>query len=306
MSTDQRSYADVTGTNPLDTGCKPIFFRHRDAVPDYTQKLTSEEVYLSIATIIDPNNIVGIQRIGGLWRIYLEDRADRIILITHGLSLKGKSIPVHDKNPFRRTLTENLLAVIIRDVPLSVDDGLIRQTLESLKCRLNGAITRRKLRINGRLTNCENGERTAFIELPSRHLPRDIMLGSFRARLFHPGQAEGVTPKCSRCLAQGHHRSTCTSDVRCLSCGIFGHMKRDCQQSFNSTYQPSPVRPVNNRPYPPSQAGHVNNGIYQPRQSRTLINGTPQTARPVNNEIYQPPPASQSISNNGLQHHPSL
>jgi hypothetical protein len=52
------------------------------------------------------------------------------------------------------------LAVIseVKNIPLSADDGQIHRTLTLEGCNIEG-IFREKLRVDGRLTNCDTGDR---------------------------------------------------------------------------------------------------------------------------------------------------
>lgn len=221
-------------------GPKPVFIQARDA-PRKDTYITGEELYIALTRSIDRHYVTGIQRIGSLWRIYVNSHDARVRLIANGLVIRDTTIPVYDTNPFTKARNEHLTRVLIKDIPLSVGDELIKSTLEKMKCEVRGEIIRQKLRVNGELIDCLNGDRVCFIDPPSQPLQRSIVVANlFRARLFHIGQPERVT-KCSRCLEDGHHSSQCTNDVRCKSCNKTGHISSSCTDHVN-TATPTPLR----------------------------------------------------------------
>ena len=121
------------------------------------------------------------------------------------------------------------MKVIIKDIPLSVDDQVIVNEIEKKKVQIMSKVQRRKLRVNGLLTECYTGDRMLFVAPPAQPLPRVMNMGSFKARVFHDGQDKGPT-HCSRCLAQGHHASTCVKPIVCRKCLQPGHKSFDCDQ----------------------------------------------------------------------------
>ena len=233
------TYADVTkpdgravGETVLNEGdatVKPVFLKNRD-VPD-DKPLSHEELYMAICNNMgSAKNLKGLHRIGSLWRIYFSDRADRIALITAGLSIRNTQAPIFDTNPFlSRNESSTAMKVIIKDIPLSVSDQVIVDEIEKKKVQIMSKVQRRKLRVNGLLTECYTGDRMLFVEPPAQPLPRVMNMGSFKARVFHDGQDKGPT-HCSRCLAQGHHASTCVKPIVCRKCLQPGHKSFDCDQ----------------------------------------------------------------------------
>ena len=64
---------------------KPVFVKHSD-IPGVTeQDFKSEHMYKTLAHIVPSREITGIQKIRGLWRLYIENQETRIELITNGL-----------------------------------------------------------------------------------------------------------------------------------------------------------------------------------------------------------------------------
>lgn len=209
-------------------GPKPVFIQIRD-IPKGAAPITGEQLYICLNKIVPTEEITGVQRIGALWRVYLNSHDSRVKLISKGLEIRGVTVPVYDTNPFTQAKNEHLTRVTIKDVPLSVNDELISQTLARMKCQIRGEIMRQKLRVNGQLTSCLNGDRACYIEPPSQPLPRQVTIGNmFHARLFHIGQPQ-TSSKCSKCLADGHSASQCQNPVKCRTCLKSGHMSNTCQ-----------------------------------------------------------------------------
>jgi hypothetical protein len=106
-------------------------------------------------------------------------------------------------------------------------------TLEG--CNFEGTcIFKEKLRVDGRLTNCDTGDRL-IISKPLPHpLPRSLQIGKYWGRIFHPGQVETDNQNrennknCYKCLKPGHFMYQCTSDWVCRSCNQQGHRMVDC------------------------------------------------------------------------------
>ena len=216
---------------------KPVFVLVKD-IPTTNNPLTGEQMYISLMKTVQSEKIAGIQRIGALWRLYLSEREDRVKLIVNGLCIHGVNVPVHDQNPYTKAKDEYMTRVLIKDLPLSVGDEVIKSKLESMKCTIRGDITRQQLRVGGRLTNCLNGDRIVYIDPPSKPLPRFLVIGNiFRTRVFHAGQPEKretAAVVCSKCLDPGHHASTCLNPVKCRSCKQPGHYSHSCPATLTT------------------------------------------------------------------------
>lgn len=122
----RQSYAAATRVKGKDTNSgKPVFIKNRD-VPHVVEKdLESQEVYKALLKSVPSSHIMGIQKIGGLWRLYITHHDSRIGLITSGLNIRDKCIAVFDSNPFLPGGNENLLRLTVKDIPLSVDNSVI-------------------------------------------------------------------------------------------------------------------------------------------------------------------------------------
>lgn len=211
-----------------------VFFKNRDAVgyiepAEWNDKgLKNEEVYKQLCKTIRQEHIQGVQKIGGLWRLYLTDTGARCKLLTQGLDIRGKTVTVYEHNPFLRTAT-NTVIVRVCDVPLSVHDSEIVTSLRSFGAEIKGECTKEKLRVGGQLVNCLTGNRRIEIRTPKEPLPRFISVNDFKARVYHPGQPQTKDITCSRCQEKGHHLHNCKNKTfKCSECKEEGHLRYAC------------------------------------------------------------------------------
>ncbi|CAG2188944.1 unnamed protein product [Mytilus edulis] len=157
------SYADATKTNPKTinsstmSGVKPVFVQEIDVFGSLTDRVTTKTLYLTnvemyqtLGYSVEARSIIGLQRIRGLWRIYLDCETARDHLICKGVEIRGKKVNIYSRNP-RVTTHEDIDTVRIRvkDVPLSADDGQILRALEEKSCIIMN-------HFRERLSNCPN------------------------------------------------------------------------------------------------------------------------------------------------------
>ena len=226
---------EIPTVNPI--GGKPVFIKHKD-IPSTEEKLISnQDIYKCLLGCVQSREIKGVQKIGGLWRLYIETQETRIKLITSGLNVRNANVAVHDTNPFLTDGNENNLRLLIKDIPLSAHDSLITDELGKLKHKVVGPVIYQRLRVDGQLTDCFTGDRIVYIRQPSTPLPRNMNFGLFKAKVFHYGQLPSTTSStvvCSRCLDRGHHRSQCSNPVVCRRCKQPGHLQLQCSVDFET------------------------------------------------------------------------
>lgn len=213
-----------------DGGCVAFFqekhlFGNRK--PSYTEYVKHEEMYNAMSKTIDASHITGLQRINGMWRLYFDNVADKATLMATGITLRGRVLPILPTNPLRLD-GEMSTRIRIQNIPLSVDDGTISRTL-TLKGLEVITTSREKLRIGGKLTNCETGDRIVIVKSSTLKdpLPRFMSFGKFKAKVIHKGQIKPVI-KCSKCLEVGHNIQACTNDWMCTQCNESGHKRGNC------------------------------------------------------------------------------
>ena len=69
---------------------------------------------------------------GSLWRLYIEDIVNRVLLLSRGVSLRGRTIQLYEKNPFIPDRTEQV-RVRVKNIPLLADDSIIIKNVERLR-----------------------------------------------------------------------------------------------------------------------------------------------------------------------------
>ena len=101
----------------------------------------------------------------------------------------------------------------VKNVPLSADDGQIHRALILEGCEIQG-LFRERLRVDGRLTNCETGDILIISKTLQNPIPRKLQIGKYCALVFHSGQPEfssnkqqnnktnrtDKVPMCYKCL----------------------------------------------------------------------------------------------------------
>ena len=92
------------------SGVKPIFILELDVIgkpkadsgPDNGHKnefLVPTEAYRAVEQYINVSNMIGLQRVRGLWRIYLDNQEDRELLLSSTLVLRNKTVNFYTRNP---------------------------------------------------------------------------------------------------------------------------------------------------------------------------------------------------------------
>ena len=134
--------------------------------------------------------------------------------------MHGQTVVRFDKNLYvlRGDMEAPTTKLFISNIPISVDDGEIRN-LQRLGCAIQNPIVSKRARNNdGKLTRFLTGRRFVFIEIPSSPLQRSVELGPFRATLYHRKMRAKEKKKCGKCLQTGHTALICISNIVCHSC----------------------------------------------------------------------------------------
>lgn len=243
-----------TQSNLSSDKVKPIFLKDDDVFgsvmkPARSMWLTNVEIYKAIGAKVPPQCIKGIQRIREMWRIYMDNEEDRLSLLVQGLALRGKQIPLHSQNPYNPGRTRpDTIKIKVKNVPLSADDGQIHRALTLEGCEIQGLFHER-LRVDGKLTNCETGDRLIISKTLQNPIPRKLQIGKYWALVFHSGQPEFSThnqqkdktnradkvPMCYKCLSPGHFMYDCPNDWVCKACHKPGHKMMECPNEFTET-----------------------------------------------------------------------
>ena len=106
----------------------PMYFFHKEAMPEFVRKeneLTSFEVCMSVANIFDESVIEGAQKVGDLWKIYIDDPEARAMF-----------------------LSTQIEKVTIQDLPLAIDNQEVYNLINSYPgCKIIGDVKNSKKKI---------------------------------------------------------------------------------------------------------------------------------------------------------------
>jgi len=178
-ATKQYTYLRYTDSDQLG-GVKPIFILESDVLcksktefglnNGYKNEfLVPTEVYKAVGQHINVRNMIGLQRVHGLWRLYLDNPEDRELSLSSGLVLRNKTVTLYTRNPRYSYKEKNeTTKVRVKDIPLSADDGQIIKALEDHDCEILNFF-RERLRIDNYLTNCQSGDRIIICK-PYRYI----------------------------------------------------------------------------------------------------------------------------------------
>lgn len=221
---------------------KPVFITELDLFgntkPQPEHYLKHEELFKCVDQAVSANHLKGLQRVNGLWRIYLDNEEDRESLIIGGLTVRNKHLKIYDRNPF---VTEKekpeYVKVRVKNVPLSADDGQIFRFLETAHAKIQN-YHRERLRVDGYLTNCQTGDRIFICDPITELIPRYCKIGKYRALVIYKGQVvQNPHIRCKKCLCPGHKIDQCPNDWVCIKCQKIGHKAADCSKGFEQETQ---------------------------------------------------------------------
>ncbi|CAG2211424.1 unnamed protein product [Mytilus edulis] len=148
-------------------------------------------------------------------------------------------VPLLSQNPHNpSTLKSDTIRIKVKNILLSADDGQIHRALSLQGCKIQG-LFRERLRIDGKVTNCETGDRLVISKTLDKPIPRNLPIGKYIGRIFHSGQPEFENRNnnseeriCHKCLQPGHMLFQCPNDWACKICKESGHKMIDCQKNF--------------------------------------------------------------------------
>ena len=191
--------------------------------------LDTWEICTSVSEIVSGGSkaIDGAQRIGGVWRIYLKssaDPADRVLLLSSGINLRGVHVTLKDRNPFLISGRQNVEStrLYVRNIPLSFDNETIKNELKSMGVEMLSELKYARARTpQGQLTNFKTGDRFVEIVVPTDPLPKKKNFGVFTASLYHKEQKQNlIDMECGNCK-----RKDCENDPICYECLQPGHKR---------------------------------------------------------------------------------
>ncbi|CAC5415209.1 unnamed protein product [Mytilus coruscus] len=110
-----------------------------------------------------------------MWRIYLDSQVDRMLLLTEGITLRNKSVPLHSQNPYYQKNEYITTTVRVKNIPLSADDGQTDRELRQRNIEIF-TINRERLRVDNLVTNCWTGDRVVICKKFDKPLPRFLTI----------------------------------------------------------------------------------------------------------------------------------
>ena len=133
------------------------------------------ELCVAIAKVDGRGGLLGVQRIGALWRIYLNTSA----------------VAVASQNPFFVKGPDGILIprtrLTVSDIPLSIANATIEAALIKKGVKLRSALTLEEIRDReGKFTGWLSGRRFVFIDLPKTPIEKKLwILAPYKAKLFY-------------------------------------------------------------------------------------------------------------------------
>jgi len=184
---------------------EPLFILSREILGQDQYRPRPYDICIAASDIIGRENVLGAQNIRGIWRLYLKSREKRLDLLMKGMSLRGRSVTLYEKNP-KATNNEDpnqkVEKVTIRMLPLSVSNEEVKTYLQSKGVDLTTEVRIGKERDdNGELTSFINGDRYAYAKSPLKSpLPRTVHIADQQCACYHSSQQN----TCLVCNSIGH------------------------------------------------------------------------------------------------------
>ncbi|KAK3082645.1 hypothetical protein FSP39_001246 [Pinctada imbricata] len=213
----------------MDPMIKPVYLRNRDVQNDKRKFVTDYAIAMAVGNVID--DVKCVQRDRDLWRIYVGTRASRNVLYTNGFDLESRHIDVFDTNPFSAGTEkpdERIVRVLVKGIPLSVDDDCIKNMLVKMGAKLTSDIKYEKIRnpTTRKMTEILNGNRFVYMEplAEGSFLPRTSYCAGLKCTIYHDGQPKNERKKiCTNCWANDHLKFQCEYEKCCRICKEVGH-----------------------------------------------------------------------------------
>ena len=160
--------------------------------------------YEAMANEFITSQIEGAQNVRGIWRLYTNNREARTKLLISGLSLRGRTITLYEKNPHTTNIHDPAVQaekITIKDLPFSVDNEEIENYLKEKGVKLSSDIKYgRERNDKGKLTSFRNGDRFTYAISVFPIIPFQSRITSFPCRVIHQSQKE----VCKPCDRLGH------------------------------------------------------------------------------------------------------
>ena len=124
---------DKSGENSAGfrPGVNHLYIRHSDLGLALNEKLEDYQLCDEIVKVIDKADLQGAQRVGKFWRIFIYTDKARAVLYTNHFEFNGKTVHVHERNPFlcnnpRDQPDKPRTKVMIHNLPLTINNDKIK------------------------------------------------------------------------------------------------------------------------------------------------------------------------------------
>ena len=270
----------------------PVFMKNNTLPAANSKEYTTAEICEAAEKVCGSGNILGAQRISGLWRVYPATTDARQALLVSGLTLRHYKVTVRDKNPFLITAPSGsgsdqsererpVTKVVISNVPISFSNVHILEAFTKLSVETRSKLIEERDRDStGKLTRWLTGRRFIYISVPTSPLPKFVSIGPFKATLFHREQKQQEKTQhaeCRRCFEKSHGTAQCPNQIKCRQCFKEGHKAGDPLCDF----------------FPPSSSESVSPSLH-PFPSPLLQSKMSSTS--LADENFRPPPPPRNFS----------
>jgi hypothetical protein len=143
-----------------------VYMRKRDIQTTKGKYFTDFNIAEAASSTV--SDILCVQRDRNLWNIYIKTRECRSTLLAEEFSLGGKTVQIFDTNPFSagtESPEEKVVQVLIKGIPLSVEDSCVKTMLEKLGVKSISEIKYEKTRHpkTHRMTEILHGNRFVYV-----------------------------------------------------------------------------------------------------------------------------------------------
>ena len=212
----------MTDMNVSNESIQPLYFIYKNGF------LKDFDVCQAILDVIDDHDLMGVQRVGNLWRIYVLSLPARANLASTGVDIYGKHINLNTVNPYelRNKQEEKPIKITIQDVKMHITNEYIESYLRGLGVKLTNTLSFEKIKDDkNENTPFTNGNRIAFGDakyLRDHPLPSYMLIGNCVARIRHFGQHPKASV-CTKCFGDDHPVWKCNKSRACRVCKQTSH-----------------------------------------------------------------------------------
>ena len=159
-------------------------------------------VVMAVTHVVGQEGLEGVQKLGGIWKIYLKAVKHRCDLLSRKtLWIQSKMVALFDQNPYQNNL-QSKDKLTIKGLPLHMKNDELKTMLESKGVVLCSPIKFSLIRDEtGQFTNYKNGDRFLYCEPLPQLIPRQQRVGDHNCYVYQHGKN---TMQCKSCSQMGH------------------------------------------------------------------------------------------------------